>query len=161
MYASDPVDVLGEPMVFGAVLPPGTIGSPQYTVFYPSKNQYLVWYAGLPTYRLTDADGYVYVMQGYKVPQDELATLGDQFQDLPEGWKYTVVDITEDLIMDLTPDTPIPSVQDEFDQIYIRIPSNGTDTSNGTETSTSAVGITMSATHVLFFVGIALGAWSM
>ena len=27
-----------------------------------------------------------------------------------------------DLVMKLTPKAPIPSVQDEFDQIYIRIP---------------------------------------
>jgi len=125
VYASDPVDIIGEPMVFGAVLPPGTVGSPQYTVFYPSKNQYLVWNAGKPTYQLTDADGYVYVMQGYKVQKDDLATLGDQFQELPEGWSYDVVSPTADLIFDLTPDVPIPSVQDEFDQIYIRIPTSG------------------------------------
>ena len=51
-----------------------------------------------------------------------MATLGDQFQAMPEGWSYEVVDLTEPLAMSLTPAEAIPSVQDEFDQIYIRIP---------------------------------------
>jgi hypothetical protein len=61
-------------------------------------------------------------MQGNKVPSDSLATLGSQFKELPAGRSYNVVDSTEDLVMNLTPDEAIPSVQDEFDQIYIRIP---------------------------------------
>ena len=167
VYASHPVDVLGEPMVYGASFAPGAVGSPEYTVFYPTKNQYLVWYAGLPTYQLTDADGFVYVLQGYKVAKDDLDTLGDQFQDLPEGWSYNVVTITEDLVFDLTPDAPIPSVQDEFDQIYIRIPSNTTASpaptpSDGTSTDapTSALpsgGMKASASGLLFSA-VALGA---
>ncbi len=41
---------------------------------------------------------------------------------MPEGWEYDVEAPTEDLVMNLTPAEPIPSVSDEFDQIYIRIP---------------------------------------
>ena len=41
---------------------------------------------------------------------------------LPEGWEYRVETLEQDLIMNLTPNEPIPSVADEFDQIYIRIP---------------------------------------
>ena len=119
---SEPVAVAGVEMAFGANLPPGTLGSPKYQVFSPAKTQYLVWEAGKPAYQLVDPDGNVYVVQGYKVSQDSLATLGDQFKELPEGWDYRVNVLTEDLVMDLTPDAPIPSVQDEFDQIYIRIP---------------------------------------
>ena len=133
--ASQPVTIGGAQMIFGANLPPGTIGTPLYEVFYPSKNQYLNWNAGKPTYRLTDADGYVYVMQGYKVDQEDLATLGDSFQDLPEGWEYSVVTPDEDIIFDLTTDDSIPSVQDEFDQIYIRIPDDGGDTSTNKSTA--------------------------
>lgn len=81
-----------------------------------------MWKAGQPAYQLIDPDGHVYVVQGYKVPKESLETLGDQFKELPEGWEYRVNVLTEDLVMDLTPDAPIPSVQDEFDQIYIRIP---------------------------------------
>lgn len=121
---SEPIDVGGANMAFGANLPPGTMGNPSYTVFYPTKTQYLVWKAGLPTYQLTDADGYNYVVQGYKVDKADLATLGDQFQELPEGWSYNVVTLDDDLIFDLTPNAPIPSIQDEFDQIYIRIPED-------------------------------------
>ena len=47
---------------------------------------------------------------------------GGEFQGPPEGWEYVVNVLTEDLVMNLTPDAPIPSVQDEFDQIYVRIP---------------------------------------
>ena len=43
-------------------------------------------------------------------------------EGLPDGWEYRAVDLEEDLVMNLTPAEPIPSVSDEFDQIYIRIP---------------------------------------
>ena len=130
---SEPTTVGGIQMVYGAVLPPGTMGTPQYEVFNTAKYQYLVYEAGKPTYQLVDADGNVYVLQGYKVDQDQLATLGDQFQNLPEGWQYIVVTPSSDLVLNLTPAAPIPSVQDEFDQIYIQIPAP-------TETMTSAAG---------------------
>lgn len=153
VYASDPQDILGEPMVYGAVLPGGTASTPPYTVFYPTKNQYLVWDAGKPTYQLTDTDDYHYVLQGYKVPKDSLDTLGEQMQDLPDGWSYDVVTITDDLVFDLTPDAPIPSVQDEFDQIYIRIPAGD----NSTTTPTSSA-IIKSEVLSMFVLG-ALGTW--
>ena len=121
---SDPVNVGGVNMTFGAILSPGTTATPYYEVYYPSKTQDLLWKAGLPTYQLTDAEGYNYLVQGYKVPKEDLATLGSQFQSLPDGWSYNVVTLDEDLIFNLTPDIPIPSVQDEFDQIYIRVPED-------------------------------------
>ena len=96
VMASEPVDVAGVAMVFGAHLPPGTMGSAAYTVFNPAKYQYLVWEAGKPTYQIVDADGNAYAMQGYKVEQDQLASLGDQFKDLPAGWSYHVVTLEED-----------------------------------------------------------------
>ncbi|MCB0192004.1 MAG: hypothetical protein KDJ65_08680 [Anaerolineae bacterium] len=124
VMASEPMDVGGAPMNFGAHLPPGTMSTPKYDVFNTAKYQYLLWQAGKPTYQLVDPDGFVYVVQGHKIPVDQMASLGDQFQSLPEGWSYQVVSPTEDLIFDLTPAAPIPSVQDEFDQIYIRIPED-------------------------------------
>uniref|UniRef100_A0A7R9WGT7 Uncharacterized protein n=1 Tax=Pseudictyota dubia TaxID=2749911 RepID=A0A7R9WGT7_9STRA len=131
---SEAVDIGGTQMIFGANLPPGTTELPHYEVFYPTKTQYLVWKAGFPTYQLTDADGYKYIVQGYKVETSELDTLGDQFQELPYGWSYNVVTPDEDIVFDLTPDVPIPSVPDEFDQIYIRIPEYMT-TCNGIDYS--------------------------
>ena len=122
VMASQPVAVAGVNMVFGAHLPPGTLKIPKYKVFSPAKFQNLSWKSGQPVYQLVDPDGHVYVLQGHKVPTESLATLGEQFKQLPEGWLYRVVDLTDDLIMHLTPHAPIPSVQDEFDQIYIRIP---------------------------------------
>ncbi len=124
VMASGPVPVAGVNMVFGAHLPPGTLAIPKYTIFSPAKFQNLTWKAGRPVYQLVDPDGHVYVIQGHKIPLAELATLGDKFQELPEGWKYRVEVMTEDLVMNLTPNKPIPSVQDEFDQVYIRIPKS-------------------------------------
>ncbi len=124
VMVSEPVSVAGVDMVFGANLPPGTMNTPKYQVFSPAKTQNLTYKAGQPTYQLRDPDGHVYVVQGYKVPAESLAPLGSQFKELPEGWEYKVVPLTEDLVMNLTPDKPIPSVQDEFDQIYIRVPEN-------------------------------------
>ncbi len=122
VMASKPVPVAGTDMVFGAHLPAGTLTVPKYTVFNPAKFQNLLWKAGKPVYELVDPDGHVYVLQGHKVPTDSLATLGERFKQLPEGWQYRVQVLTRDLVMKLTPAAPIPSVQDEFDQIYIRIP---------------------------------------
>jgi hypothetical protein len=68
---------------------------------------------------------------------------------------YNVVTVTEDLVFDLTPDAPIPSVQDEFDQIYIRIPTDD----NSTDTSTSSSGF-IQTVSIVAFIG-ALGTWFM
>jgi hypothetical protein len=124
VMASDPVKVAGVEMVFGAHLPAGTLSIPKYIVFNPAKYQNLTWKAGKPMYQLVDPDGHVYVLQGHKVPEESLATLGEKFKELPDGWRYRVNVLTEDLVMKLTPKAPIPSVQDEFDQIYIRIPES-------------------------------------
>ena len=122
VMASEPVTIAGVSMNFGAHLPAGTMSTPHYKVFSPAKFQYLVWKAGEPTYQLVDPAGHVYVIQGYKVNKKDLASLSSKMKQLPEGWKYQVESPTEDLIMNLTPAKPIPSVQDEFNQIYIRIP---------------------------------------
>jgi hypothetical protein len=71
-----------------------------------------------------DAEGHIYVLQGHKVPQESLAMLGEKFQRLPENWEYRVQALDDDLAMRLTPEVPIPSIQDEFNQIYIRIPES-------------------------------------
>jgi hypothetical protein len=65
---------------------------------------------------------HVYVLQGHKVPEEQPATLGERFEKLSNGWKYRVQVLEKDLVMKLTPKAPIPSVHDEYDQIYIRIP---------------------------------------
>lgn len=124
VMGSQPIDVAGTKMIFGAHLPAGTLNIPKYAVFNPAKYQNLTWKAGQPVYQLVDPDGYVYVLQGHKIPTGQLASLGQKFKSLPEGWSYKVVTLEEDLIMNLTPAEPIPSVQDEFDQIYIRIPAS-------------------------------------
>lgn len=122
VMGSEPITVAGVKMIFGAHFPPGTLLTPKYKVFSPAKTQNLVWKAGKPVYELVDPDGNIYVLQGHKIPADELASLGQRFKQLPEGWVYRVQKPTEDLVMKLTPNKPIPSVQDEFNQIYIRIP---------------------------------------
>ena len=122
VMGSEPVRVAGVEMIFGAHLPPGTLMIPKYTVFSPAKTQNLSWKSGKPVYQIVDSDGHVYVLQGHKIPVEALATLGERMQKLPAGWKYRVIVLDEDLIMKLTPNVPIPSLQDEFNQIYIRIP---------------------------------------
>ena len=122
VMASQPVPVAGVNMVFGAHLPPGTLKIAKYTVFNPAKFQNLTWNAGKPVYQLVDPDGHTYILQGHKIPEEKLAALGERFEKLPQGWKYRTKVLDEDLVMNLTPKEPIPSVQDEFDQIYIRIP---------------------------------------
>lgn len=122
VLGSAPINVGGVDMVFGAHLPPGTLEAPKYQVFSPAKTQNLLWEKGKPVYQLVDPQEHVYILQGHKVPEKQLASLGDKFKRLPEGWRYQVKKLDEDLIMKLTPDAPIPSVQDEFNQIYIRIP---------------------------------------
>lgn len=124
VMASEGVNVAGVNMVFGAHFPPGAMMTPKYKVFSPAKTQNLVWNAGKPVYQLVDPDRHVYVLQGHKVPEDQLATLGERFKELPDGWVYRVIKPTEDLVMKLTPNEPIPSVQDEFNQVYIRIPTS-------------------------------------
>ncbi|QDU79073.1 hypothetical protein Pla110_07770 [Polystyrenella longa] len=120
VMASQPVQVAKINMVFGAHLPPGTLKIAKYTVFNPAKFQNLTWKAGKPVYQLVDTDGHVYILQGHKVPQPQLENLGERFKELPAGWRYRVRILEKDLVMNLTPNAPIPSVQDEFDQIYIR-----------------------------------------
>ena len=122
VMGSKPVDIAGVQMIFGAHLPAGTLNIPKYTVFSPAKYQNLVWKAGLPVYQLVDPDGHVYVLQGNKVETEKLAELDKHFKQLPEGWVYRVAKLDKDLVMNLTPKVAIPSVQDEFDQIYIRLP---------------------------------------
>ncbi len=124
VMASEPVTVAGVDMVFGAHLPPGTLSIPKYQVFSPAKFQNLSWKAGRPVSQLVDAEGHIYVLQGHKVPEEALATLGERFAGLPEGWEYRVQVLDTDLVMKLTPAAPIHSVQYEFNQIYIRMPES-------------------------------------
>ena len=128
VLGSDPFNISGVMMLYGSLLPPGTIGSAPYTVFYPAKNQLLVWADGLPTYRLKDDMNNVYIVQGYKVPESDLPTLGSNFTDLPPGWSYEVVDVTGgNLSITFASDAPIASVQDEFDQIYAQVSEDTSD----------------------------------
>jgi hypothetical protein len=122
VMGSEAIPVAGVNMAFGANLPPGTMDIPKYTVFNPAKYQNIVWKSGKAVYQLVDVDGHVYVLQGHKIPVDELPTLGKRMKKLPKGWEYRVQVLSEDLVMHLSPAKPIPSVQDEFDQFYIRIP---------------------------------------
>jgi hypothetical protein len=136
VLGSEPFNISGVMMPYGSLLPPGTVGQAPYTIFYPAKNQLLIWQDGLPTYRLTDNLNNVFIVQGYKVPESELATLGEDFTDLPPGWQYEVVDVTGgNLSITFASDAPIASTSDEFDQIYALV-------INGTADISGAVGKT-------------------
>jgi hypothetical protein len=53
---------------------------------------------------------------------ESLPKLGEQLKKLPKGWKYRTRVLSEDLILDLTPDKTIYAVGAEFHQYYTRIP---------------------------------------
>ncbi|MCI0447075.1 hypothetical protein L0152_28200 [bacterium] len=59
---------------------------------------------------------------GEQFPYDSLAGLGKRMGKLPEGWQYRTRVLTEDLVLDLSPDRTIHAVGDEFQQYYTRIP---------------------------------------
>ena len=81
---------------------------------------------GKPVFELVDPDGHVYVLQArnHEFPISSLAALGDKMEKLPAGWQYRTRVLTEDLVLDLTPDETIYAVGDEFHQYYTRIPKN-------------------------------------
>ena len=126
LYGSEPFDLGGIMMRFGATLPPPTPGGssdpPPYSVFSPTKTQYNEYNAGSTVYQLVDPDGNVYVLQARKntVSADSLATLGDQLS-LPDGWEYRAVVLDADLEFNMTSDMAIPSTADDFGQIYVQI----------------------------------------
>ncbi len=53
---------------------------------------------------------------------ESLPKLGERMKNLPKGWKYRTRMLTEDLVLDLTPDKTIYGLGDEFPQYYTRIP---------------------------------------
>jgi hypothetical protein len=99
-------------------------GSEPYTVFNPKKTQKMVYAKGNPVFELVDPDGHIYVLQahGKQFPMESLAKLGEQMKKLPEGWQYRGRTLTEDLVLDLSPDSTIYGIGDEFRQYYTRIP---------------------------------------
>ena len=100
-------------------------GGKPYQIFTPKKTQKMIYQAGKPVYELVDPDGHQYVLQARteQVPLDSLSSLGDKFKSLPEGWSYRTRVVSEDLVLDLTPDKTIYAVGDEFYQYYTRIPA--------------------------------------
>jgi hypothetical protein len=113
---------------WGATIDPkslGSQGSVPYTIFNPSKTQKMVYSKGKPVYELVDPDGNAYVMQAHdeRFPMESLAKLGEQMTRLPRGWQYRSRTLSDDLILDLTPDKTTYGVGDEFHQYYTRIPN--------------------------------------
>jgi hypothetical protein len=101
-------------------------GSKPYKVFMPKKTQKMVYDKGKPVYELVDPDGHVYVMQAHDeaFPLESLPKLGEKLKKLPKGWQYRTRILTEDLVLDLTPDKTMYVVGDEFHQYYTRIPKS-------------------------------------
>ena len=84
----------------------------------------MVYAMGEPLFELVDLDGHIYVLQahGKQFSMESLARLGEQMKKLPKGWQYRTRTLTEDLVLDLGPDSTIYGVGDEFRQYYTRIP---------------------------------------
>ena len=99
-------------------------GTQPYTVFTPTKTQKQVYSKGKPVFELVDPDAHIYVLQArnHEFPIPSLATLGDKMEQLPAGWQYRTRVLTDDLVLDLSPDETIYAVGDEFHQYYTRIP---------------------------------------
>ena len=99
-------------------------GSEPYKVFTPKKTQKMVYSKGKEVFELVDPNGHIYVLQAReeKFPIASLATLGERMKLLAKGWQYRSRTLTEDLVLDLTPDQTIYGVGDEFHQYYTRIP---------------------------------------
>jgi hypothetical protein len=115
---------------FVAVLDPSVVakggkkGSAPYIVFNPKKTQKMIYAKGKPVFELVDPDGRAYVLQAHeaKFPIETLGSLGKQMKQLPQGWQYRTRTLTEDLVLDLTPDMTIYAVGDEFHQYYTHPP---------------------------------------
>ncbi len=107
-----------------AIVQKAAKGSEPYKVFTPKKTQTMVYSKGKPVFELVDSEGHIYVLQAReeKFPIESLATLGERMKQLPKDWQYRSRILTEDLVLDLGPDTTIYAVGDEFHQYYTRIP---------------------------------------
>ncbi len=83
-----------------------------------------VWFfdVGKPVYELVSPDGQVYVMQAYclavdpTTDEDSLLTLDERLAP-PEGWKYRVRTLEEELVVDTTHKVATV-LQDEFEHSY-------------------------------------------
>jgi hypothetical protein len=97
-------------------------GFKSYQVFNPKKTQKMMYAKGKPVFELVDPDGHVYVLQAHdkRFTLESLKALGEQFKQLPENWHYRTRILSEDMILDLSPDQKIYAIGDEFHQYYTR-----------------------------------------
>lgn len=105
------------------ILKTAATGIAPYHVFMPKKTQKMVYAKGKTAYELVDPDGNVYVLQAHEeqFPVDTLDKLGDKLK-LPDRWKFRTQVLTDDLVMELTPDADIYAIGDEYHQYWTRIP---------------------------------------
>lgn len=124
----------GDVSTFGAIemmelatvnLGPGVPDQSPYRARPVVRDTVFTYHAGTDVYMITDTDGVQYVMQSYSqivdptMSMDRLATLGDSLQ-LPAGWTYTTITLTEQL--DVTDTDGIAMVlQDDLKNSYQRI----------------------------------------
>ncbi len=100
-------------------------GGVPYQTFHPQKTQYMVYDSGKKVFELVSPDGDHFVLQAHaaQFSMEDLETLGDRFQNLPDGWSWNVRVLEESLILDLKPGE-ITGIGDEFYQYYTRIPDD-------------------------------------
>jgi hypothetical protein len=99
-------------------------GTKPYTPFAPKKTQKMVYAKGKPVYEVVDPKGNAYVLQAHEkqFTPESLAALGDTMKQLPKGWKFRTRTLTENLVLDLTPDVKVAyGLGDEFHQYYTLI----------------------------------------
>ena len=95
-----------------------------------TNNQFSKWVfkKGNAVFLLRAPEGKVYVMQAYtniadpSLTYEQLPQLGSKLTKLPEGWKYEVKKLTQDLAFDVRKATPAGLKHltlDEFGNVYL------------------------------------------
>jgi hypothetical protein len=99
-------------------------GIEPYAVTTTAKTHRQLFAKGEPVFELVDADGHMYVMMSHieQFPIESLPALREKMKLLPGGWNYRARILTEDLVLDLTPDQAVTLVSDEFVNYYNGIP---------------------------------------
>ena len=88
-----------------------------------NRNTAFIYKSGTPIYQLTSPQGQIYIMQSYSQIADPNLSMNDLAQlaarlKLPDGWKYTVQTLTQDLVLQAQGKAYV--IQDNFYNSYQR-----------------------------------------
>ena len=88
-----------------------------------NRDTAFIYKSGTPIYQLTSPQGQIYIMQSYSQIADPNLSMNDLAQlaarlKLPDGWKYTVQTLTQDLVLQAQGKAYV--IQDNFYNSYQR-----------------------------------------